>query len=288
MDEAEALDCDVEECGPDPYEERRTEVLQMQLQFERQLQAQGDEADLDRRLQATHATRGHGDARLSELEELLSHDEWEPVEGRVALWRELRLLLESDDLLHSFLVAPADIEGTAEYWEPPPCKLCGSRLLPGRDGSFDFVAREFWCDWCADRETAARPTGGGAVGLVVLLRLSQAYDLMAGNIGLGRMGSCRASLAGGVGAQPRLTHASRFAPLPAPHMPAHSPSRAHASLKPLKSNKQVCHRHSKPPGGGIQPTCQGHPRSSQRPYKPLPRSGSPAARGGTPGAGGNR
>ena len=48
---------------------------------------------------------------------------------------------------------PADIEGTAEYWEPPPCKLCGSKLLPGRDGSYDFVAREFWCDWCAERET---------------------------------------------------------------------------------------------------------------------------------------
>ena len=32
-------------------------------------------------------------------------------------------------------------------------------------------------------------------------------DPVAGNIGPGRMGSCRASLAGGVVAQPRLTHA---------------------------------------------------------------------------------
>ena len=34
-------------------------------------------------------------------------------------------------------------------------------------------------------------------------------DPVAGNIGPGRMGSCRASLAGGVVAQPRLTHAPR-------------------------------------------------------------------------------
>ena len=152
--EAEAEDCDVEECGPDPYEERCAKVEQMQLQFEQQLEMRADVADFGWRFQACHVTRGHGDARLSELEALLSHDEWEPVDGRVALWHELRLLLESDGLLHSFLVAPADIEGTAEYWEPPPCKLCGSKLLPGRDGSFDFVAREFWCDWCAERETA--------------------------------------------------------------------------------------------------------------------------------------
>ena len=35
------------------------------------------------------------------------------------------------------------------------------------------------------------------------------------------------------------------------------------------------------------PRPKDHPRFSQRPYKPLPRSGSPAARGGTPGVGRN-
>ena len=42
--------------------------------------------------------------------EAMSHDEWEPVSGRVELWRELRLLLEADLLLRSHLSAPAAVE----------------------------------------------------------------------------------------------------------------------------------------------------------------------------------
>ena len=33
---------------------------------------------------------GHGSSWLAELEELLSHDEWDPVDGREALWNEVR------------------------------------------------------------------------------------------------------------------------------------------------------------------------------------------------------
>ena len=51
-----------------------------------------------------------GDARLAQLEELLSHDEWEPVEGRVQLWAELVQLLLAKPELKTYLKVPAAIE----------------------------------------------------------------------------------------------------------------------------------------------------------------------------------
>ena len=67
--------------------------------------------ELRARAPATHELSGYGSSeQLTQLEELLSHDEWEPVSGRVELWRELRLLLEADLLLRSHLSAPAAVE----------------------------------------------------------------------------------------------------------------------------------------------------------------------------------
>ena len=53
---------------------------------------------------------GHGDARLAVLEQLLSHDEWEPVEGRVQLWAELEKLLLAKPELKTYLTVPTAIE----------------------------------------------------------------------------------------------------------------------------------------------------------------------------------
>ena len=53
---------------------------------------------------------GHGDARLAQLEQLLSHDEWEPVEGREQLWAELEKLLLAKPELKTYLKVPAAIE----------------------------------------------------------------------------------------------------------------------------------------------------------------------------------
>ena len=152
MMEAEALDCDEDElldgdggdggsCGmggwwQDPWEESETERLRREA---------AATADRELRVRATHELRGHGSERLAELEELLSHDAWQPVAGRGALWREHRLLLEADPLLRSHLAAPLDVEESATYWEPPPCALCGSLL----DGAFDFSSGDFWCEPCA-------------------------------------------------------------------------------------------------------------------------------------------
>ena len=65
--------------------------------------------------QAANELRGHGSERLAQLEDLLSHEEWEPINGRVAFWRELRLLLEANPLLHSHLVPPTSVEQIAAY-----------------------------------------------------------------------------------------------------------------------------------------------------------------------------
>jgi len=50
------------------------------------------------------------DVRLAQLEQLLSHDEWEPVEGRVQLWAELEQLLKAKPELKTYLKVPAAIE----------------------------------------------------------------------------------------------------------------------------------------------------------------------------------
>ena len=152
MMEAEALDCDADELldgdgggggswgmggwWQDPWEENEIERLRREA---------AATADRELRARATRELRGHGSERLAELEELLSHDAWQPVAGRGALWREHRLLLEADPLLRSHLAAPLDVEESATYWEPPPCALCGSLL----DGAFDFSSGDFWCEPCA-------------------------------------------------------------------------------------------------------------------------------------------
>ena len=45
---------------------------------------------------------GHGSSWLAELEELLSHDEWEPVDGREALRNEVRALLAGRPQLRTY------------------------------------------------------------------------------------------------------------------------------------------------------------------------------------------
>ena len=46
--------------------------------------------------------------RLRELENLLSHDQWDFVEGRDVLWREVADILRTNPLLRTTLVVPAD------------------------------------------------------------------------------------------------------------------------------------------------------------------------------------
>jgi len=53
---------------------------------------------------------GHGSSWLAELEELLSHDEWEPVDGREALWNEVRALLAGRPQLRTYLSLPPEYE----------------------------------------------------------------------------------------------------------------------------------------------------------------------------------
>ena len=113
------------------------------------------------------AETGRLGKRLAQLEQLLSHDEWQPVESRVALWRELRLICEAAPHLHSYLSTPADIEMIASYWEPPPCARCGSLL----DGTFDEESGRYQCWRCA--EAAARP---GLEHLHVELLATQPLD----------------------------------------------------------------------------------------------------------------
>ena len=49
-------------------------------------------------------------ARLVQLEELLSHDQWEPVAGRAALWAELTALLSAFPNICTYLVPPEDMD----------------------------------------------------------------------------------------------------------------------------------------------------------------------------------
>ncbi|MGZ0214251.1 MAG: hypothetical protein ACKVI4_17365, partial [Actinomycetales bacterium] len=58
------------------------------------------------RLTAMLALPGCGDARLAELEELLSHDQWYPVDDREALWSELEQLLKARPDLRTHLHIP--------------------------------------------------------------------------------------------------------------------------------------------------------------------------------------
>ena len=49
---------------------------------------------------------GCGHARLAELEVLLSHDQYEPVHGRVALWEEVVEILKANPVLRTTLIIP--------------------------------------------------------------------------------------------------------------------------------------------------------------------------------------
>ena len=81
--------------------------------------------------------QGHSNEQLALLEELLTHDAGEePVAGRVALWREHRLLLEADPLLRSYLVPPADIDESTDYWQPLPKTVSSSGGKLSRRVSF--------------------------------------------------------------------------------------------------------------------------------------------------------
>lgn len=65
-----------------------------------------------------HGDTGHGYERLAELEQLLSHDIKEPVQGREELWAELKDLLHNYPELRSCLVPPE--EEDAGLSAPPP------------------------------------------------------------------------------------------------------------------------------------------------------------------------
>ena len=65
-----------------------------------------------------YALCGHGHPRLAELEELLSHDVWEPTPERNALWAELEDLLGKHPELRTYLVPPE--EHAAGLPSPPP------------------------------------------------------------------------------------------------------------------------------------------------------------------------
>ena len=111
--EAEALDCDPDEdseSGGLDSDLSRLGFLDPTAAVRLYIEAAA-EADRQLRSRATHEQRGHGNERLAELEDLLSHDSWEPAgPKRVALWREHRLLLEADSQLRSHLVPPADVQ----------------------------------------------------------------------------------------------------------------------------------------------------------------------------------
>lgn len=107
--------------------------------------------------------------RLAQLEELLSHDEWQPVDARVALWRELRLICDAVPHLHSHLSTPADVEMTAAYWAAPPCAMCGSLL----DGAFDEDSTSYRCEPCA---AAATRSTAGLEELHLELLVTQSLD----------------------------------------------------------------------------------------------------------------
>ena len=51
-----------------------------------------------------------GAARLTQLEDELSHDQWDPVPGRESLWAELKVLLCDYPELRTYLVPPEDME----------------------------------------------------------------------------------------------------------------------------------------------------------------------------------
>ena len=57
--------------------------------------------------------RDGGHTRLAELEELLSHDKYEPIPGRVLLWKEVAAILVANPTLHTTLQVPRGVdEGT--------------------------------------------------------------------------------------------------------------------------------------------------------------------------------
>lgn len=88
--------------------------LEAQLQ-EKRARGEGMHMSIDPALEATPtgcciSLPGHGDTRLAQLEQLLSHDLWEPAPEHDALWAELKCLLSARPWLHTYLVPPEEDE----------------------------------------------------------------------------------------------------------------------------------------------------------------------------------
>ena len=87
---------------------------------------------------APNPRRSKASARLAELEELLSHDAWDPVPGREALWNEAAWLLREYPQLRTCLTLPADAapELPPELDPPRPLgKGLVTRHAPHRTGA---------------------------------------------------------------------------------------------------------------------------------------------------------
>ena len=53
--------------------------------------------------------------RLRTLEDILSHDQWDPVAGRDVLWQEVAALLAANPLLRTTLIVPAKPEEVVDW-----------------------------------------------------------------------------------------------------------------------------------------------------------------------------
>ena len=71
----------------------------------------------------------HGDAEMAQLEESLSHDQWEAVPGRELLWARVVKKLHADPKLRSILVVPTEFDLPDPAAHPHPV-LMDSDLGP--------------------------------------------------------------------------------------------------------------------------------------------------------------
>jgi hypothetical protein len=76
--------------------------------------------------EAPAAQPGHGHSRLAELEEILSHDVYDPVQGRDALWAELVTILEAQPGLRTILSPESFGEKAEETEIMIDCFFCGN------------------------------------------------------------------------------------------------------------------------------------------------------------------
>jgi len=95
----------------------------------------------------TYAVAGGGDRRLAALESLLSHDAYEPVHNREALWGEVVRLLAECPELSTPLVVPAEFDvgppAMEAYLTPFDYELEWYREEPDRSwGDADYFLSE--------------------------------------------------------------------------------------------------------------------------------------------------